>query len=170
MEEHRAGDGLREFLAWLEGSGLGAAMRDAGVWSYGVANLVHILGVATLFGSILVLDLRLLGAWGRVPLAGVAAPTVPLAAIGFMIAVLSGACLISTNATEYIGNPFLLIKFPAIAIGLLNAIVLRRVTAWRERGSREPDPRERRKLALVGGVSLASWLTAISAGRLIGYW
>jgi hypothetical protein len=168
--DDRAGDGLREFLAWLEGSGLGHAMRDAGVWAYGITNLIHILGVATLFGSVLVLDLRLLGAWRRVPLAAIAAPTVPLAAIGLSVAVLSGACLISTNATEYIGNPFLLIKFPAIAIGLLNAIVLSRVAAWRARRSREPDTRERRRLALVGGVSLASWLTAISAGRLIGYW
>ena len=52
---------MRELLTWLEGSGLGYAMRSAGVWSYGVANLIHILGVATLFGSVLVLDLRLLG-------------------------------------------------------------------------------------------------------------
>ena len=161
---------MREFLTWLEASGLGQAMRDAGVWSYGVANLIHILGVATLFGSILVLDLRLLGLWMRAPLAAIAAPTVPLAAAGFTIAALSGACLISTNASEYIGNPFLLIKFPAILTGLLNAIALSSVSAWRERRAREPRPDERRRLAVFGGVSLASWLTALSAGRLIGYW
>ena len=115
---------MRELLTWLEASGLGHAMRGAGVWSYGVANLIHILGVATLFGSVLVLDLRLLGAFARAPLAAVATPTVPLAAIGFTIAVLSGSCLIVTNATDYIGNPLLLIKFPAIALGLLNALAL----------------------------------------------
>jgi len=155
---------------WLEGSALGHAMRGAGVWSYGVANLIHILGVATLFGSILVLDLRLLGLWARAPLAVIAAPTVPLAAMGFTIAVLSGACLISTNATEYIGNPFLLIKFLAIGLGLLNAVALSAAAAWRERGAREPNPRERRRLAIYGGLSIASWLTALSAGRMIGYW
>ena len=157
-------------MAWLEASSLGDAMRDAGVWSYGVANLLHILGVATLFGSILVLDLRLLGLWRRAPLAAIAAPTVPLAAIGFTIAVLSGACLIVSNATEYVGNPFLLIKFPAIAVGLLNVLALSRLSAWRERRSREPNARERGGLAIFGGVSLAAWLTALSAGRLIGYW
>jgi len=36
---------------WLEASGLGQAMRGAGVWAYGVTNLVHILGVATLFAA-----------------------------------------------------------------------------------------------------------------------
>jgi len=161
---------LRELLTWLEASGLGAAMRGAGVWSYGVANLIHILGVATLFGSVLVLDLRLLGAFARAPLAAVAAPTVPLAAIGFTIAVLSGSCLIVTNATEYIGNPLLLIKFPAIALGLLNAVALGFVPAWRERGARELTARERRQLAAFGGLSLAAWLTAVACGRLIAYW
>jgi hypothetical protein len=157
-------------MAWLEGSALGHAMRDAGLWSYGIANLLHILGVATLFGSILVLDLRLLGLWSRAPLAAVAAPTVPVAGIGFAIAALSGLCIISTNASEYVGNPFLLIKFPAIAVGLLNVLVLSRFKPWRERREREPDAHGRRALAVFGGVSLASWLTAISAGRLIGYW
>jgi hypothetical protein len=170
LEDRQAGDGLREFLAWLEASGLGVAMRDSGVWTYGVANLIHILGIATLFGSILVLDLRLLGAWRRVPLAAITAPTVPVAAVGFTIAVLSGACLIATNATEYAGNPFLLIKFPAIAVALLNALALGTLPEWRERESRQPSSKERRRLALFGGVSLVSWTTAIGAGRLIGYW
>ena len=59
---------------WLEGSALGQLMRTAGVWSYGVVNLVHILGLSTLFGSVLVLDLRLLGAWRRVPLTALESP------------------------------------------------------------------------------------------------
>ena len=161
---------MNELLTWLEGSTLGVAMRGAGVWTYGIANLVHILGVATLFGSVLVLDLRLLGAFARAPLAAVAAPTVPLAATGFAIAALSGSCLIVTNATEYIGNPLLLIKFPAIALGLVNALALGRMPAWRARGTRDLTPIERRQLKWFGGLSLASWLTALACGRLIAYW
>lgn len=161
---------MPEFLAWLEASALGHAMRGAGLWSYGVVNLVHILGVATLFGSVLALDLRLLGAWSRLPLASVSGPTVPLAAAGFCVAAPSGLCLLATNASEYIGNPFLLIKFPAIAVALANAAALSFVPAWRARATREPAASERRALAAFGGVSLAAWLTAVAAGRLIGYW
>ena len=40
-------------LAWLEGSALGHAIRDSGVWTYAILNLTHILGVSTLFGSVL---------------------------------------------------------------------------------------------------------------------
>ena len=82
-------------------------MRNAGVWTYGIVNLTHILGVSSLFGAVLVLDLRLLGLWRSVPLASIARPTVPIATTGFIVAATSGLCLISTNGSEYIGNPFL---------------------------------------------------------------
>ncbi len=158
------------FMAWLEGSLLGHAMRESGVWTYGIVNLAHILGVASLFGALLVLDLRLLGAWRQVALPDVARPSVPIATAGFTLAAASGLCLIATNATEYIGNPFLYIKFPAIMLGLINVAALNLLPAWKERNARELSSREQFQLSVVGGISLACWLTAISAGRLIGYW
>jgi uncharacterized protein DUF6644 len=161
---------VHELLAWLEGSALGHAMRESGVWTYGLVNLVHIVGVSSLFGSVLVLDLRLLGAWRHVALPAIAGPTVPVATVGFTVAATSGLCLLTANATEYLGNPFLYIKFPAIALGLGNVVVLNTLSSWKERNRREPSVRERRQLAVVGGVSLLCWLTAIGAGRLIGYW
>jgi hypothetical protein len=157
-------------MAWLQDSALGHAMRNSGVWTYGLVNLAHILGVATLFGSVLVLDLRLIGAWRQVRLDAIARPTVSLATGGFLVAATSGLCLITTNATEYIGNPFLLIKFPAIAVGLANVAVLSRLPAWKARGTRDLTNREQAQLAVAGTVSLFSWLTAVGAGRLIGYW
>ena len=157
-------------MAWLQDSALGHAMRESGVWTYGVVNLMHILGVASLFGAILVLDLRLLGVWRNVELAAIAGPTVPVAATGFAIAATSGVCLLATKATEYVGNPFLYIKFPAIALGILNVAALKCLPAWKARKTRELSSREQMQLAAAGGVSLACWLTAVSAGRMIGYW
>jgi hypothetical protein len=159
-----------EFLAWIEGSALGDLMRESGVWTYGIVNLGHILGISALFGSLLILDLHLLGLWRRVPLAALSRATVPVAQVGFALAAVSGICMLSTNGTEYIDNPFLAIKFPAIGFGLVNVWVLSALPAWRTREEREPSASERVHLAVAGGVSLASWLTAIVAGRMIGYW
>jgi hypothetical protein len=78
--------------------------------------------------------------------------------------------LFATKATEYVGNPFLYLKFPAIGLGLINVVVLSRLTAWRDRASRELSRGERVQLAIAGGISLACWFTAIAAGRLIAYW
>lgn len=157
-------------MAWLQGSALGHAMRESGVWTYGVVNLLHILGVASLFGAVLLLDMRLLGCWRKVPLAAITKPTVPIATAGFVIAATSGVCLLSVKATEYVGNPFLYIKFPAIGLGILNVLALSSFPAWRQHRIRELSPREQSRLALFGGISLLCWLTAISAGRMIGYW
>src|SRR5712691_5216811 len=157
-------------MAWLQGSLLGHAMRESGVWTYGIVNLVHILGVASLFGAVLVLDLRLLGLWRKVALPAISEPTVPIAATGFILAAISGVCLLATKATEYAGNPFVYIKFPAIGLGLLNVAALSSLPAWKQHKVRELSLRERSKLALMGGISLFCWLTAITAGRMIGYW
>jgi uncharacterized protein DUF6644 len=158
------------FMAWLQDSALGHAMRESGVWTYGIVNLIHILGVASLFGSILVLDLRLLGVWSKVPIALIARPTIPVAATGFAVAATSGIGLLATKATEYVGNPFLYIKFPAIAMGIVNVVLLNSLSGWKDRNIREPSLREHRLLKYAGGFSLACWLTAITAGRMIGYW
>ena len=161
---------MYQFMAWLQASPLGHAMRESGVWTYGVVNLVHILGVATLFGSLLVLDLRLLGVWRSVTLRSISRPTVPVAATGFAVAALSGICLLATKATEYVGNPFLYIKFPAIGLALVNATILSSSAAWQQHYLRTLSAQEQSRLAWMGGLSLLCWLTAISAGRMIGYW
>jgi hypothetical protein len=145
-------------------------MRESGVWTYGVVNLVHILGVASLFGAVLVLDLRLLGFWRNITLSAISKPTVPVAATGFVIAAISGVGLLATKATEYFGNPFIYIKFPAIGLGILNVVALSSLSVWKQHKIRELSPREQSKLAVFGGISLFCWLTAITAGRMIGYW
>jgi hypothetical protein len=162
--------GLADFLAWIQASALGVFMRQSGPWTYGIVNLTHLLGVATLFGSILVLDLRLVGVWRQIPLGLLARVVTPVARIGFAVAALSGAALLSSNATEYLDNPFFAIKFPAIGLGLVNVWALERLPAWRARADRDPLPAERRQLAAAGALSLTCWLTAVSAGRMIGYW
>ncbi len=145
-------------------------MRESGVWTYGIVNLVHILGIAMLFGAILVLDLRLLGLWGRVPLAALSRPLVAVAATGFGVAVASGIPMLATKAGDYIDNPFLFIKFPAIALALLNVWLLHRSQAWRAHRARDLLAGERRRLAAGAALSLVFWLTAITSGRMIGYW
>jgi hypothetical protein len=103
-------------------------------------------------------------------LAAITRPTVPLAGIGILLAVASGVCMITFNATEYAGNPFLLFKFGAIALGLVNVAVMTRLPAWRVKEQRALSPSEARQLAIGGAISLACWLTALACGRMIGYW
>jgi hypothetical protein len=162
--------GVDDFAVWLETSPLGQVMRDSGPWIYALVNLAHIFGLASLFGATLILDLRLIGAWRRTPLTTIAEVAAPVAACGFAVAITTGAGLLATKATEYVGSQFLYLKLPIVAVGFANAVILRRSAAWRAIGTRDLSPGERRQLALMGGTSLVCWLTAIAAGRMIAYW
>jgi hypothetical protein len=119
---------------------------------------------------VLILDLRLLGVWRRAPLRAITTAAAPVAMAGFALAAASGVCLLAANAVEYENNPFLLVKFAAIGLGLVNAVALRRTAAWRAHTTRDLSYSEARTLAAMGGLSLLSWLTAVAAGRMIGYW
>ena len=82
----------------LQSSALGMFMRGSGSsWTYPVVNLIHILGVATLFGALLILDLRLLEAARlRAPLPAIATVAAPVAMAGLALAIAaSGVCRVS---------------------------------------------------------------------------
>jgi hypothetical protein len=161
---------VREALFWLEQSALGELMRTSSLWTYPVVNVLHIFGIAALFGAATLIDLRLLGLWRRVPLAALSDAAVPVSAGGFLLAVPTGAALLAANSTEYIGNPFLLVKFGAIIAGLVNVAVLNLSPAWKAHRTRELLPDEQRRLAVFGGISLVTWISAVTAGRMIAYW
>jgi hypothetical protein len=158
------------FMAWLEASPLGHVMRDTGVWTYAIVNLIHVIGMAGLFGAICVLDLRLLGVWRSIPLGMISRPAVNVAGTGLGLAVASGIFLLATKAVEYSHNPFLLPKFVFLALALANLAALHLTPAWRAHRERELTRAEFRGLSVFGALSLVFWLCAITCGRLIGYW
>lgn len=124
---------------------------------------MHVLGIALLVGAIVLLDLRLLGLWRAVPVAVLGPPAVSVATTGLALAVASGAALFVVQATEYVANPFLYVKFAAILLGLMNVAALRLAGDW-------TDERLGRRSRWAGLISLLAWLTALAAGRLIAYW
>ena len=137
-------------------------LQESG-WIYAGVNTLHVLGVALLVGAIVLLDLRLLGLWRSAPVATIAGPAVAIASAGLGLAIASGAALFIVQATEYVANPFLYLKFSAILVGLLNIAALRLAGDWTGEGLG-------RRRALAGLLSLLAWLTALTAGRMIAYW
>jgi hypothetical protein len=155
---------------WLEQSAVGELMRTSSLWTYPIVNLLHIFGIAALFGGALIIDLRLLGAWRGISLSAISGTAVPVSKTGFALAATTGVGLLAANASEYVGNPFLLIKFGAIVVGLSNVALLSRSAAWKAHRTRELLPHEQRTLAVFGAISLVTWIAAVTAGRMIAYW
>jgi hypothetical protein len=154
---------IADWAAWLEATEPARALRD-GVLLYPLVSLVHVLGIGLLLGTVVVMDLRLLGVWRTLALPVVVGPARTVAATGIAIALPSGAALLAARATDYVTNPFVAAKFIAILLALVNVCALHRSAAWRRRDGGSA------RLALGGGISLACWLSAVASGRLIAYW
>lgn len=150
-------------LAALEATPWVAALRASSA-VYPLVGAAHIVGLALTFGAIAALDLRLLGLWRGAPADVLARAAVPVAMAGVGLSVATGVALFSVRATEYALNPAFLAKLSFVALALANALALRRTPDWRALGA-EPTLR----LSLAAGASLALWLGAIIAGRMIAY-
>lgn len=157
---------MADIAVWLEASLLARTLKS-GPWLYPLVNLAHVLGIAALVGAIAVLDLRLIGVRPDLPVAALARATLPVAGAGLAVALATGPALLVVRATDYAANPFLWAKFGAVAVALANLGALHGSAAWRGGGEARGV---RRRLALAGAVSLAAWLAAVSAGRMIAYW
>jgi hypothetical protein len=142
-------DGL---LLDLQQSGLGQAMRSSR-WLYPAVNTAHILGLALMFGSLVVLHLRTLALSRGPDLASLDRLVTPIAATGLALAIASGAAMFSTDAVKYAASTLLVTKMALVAAGILNV-------AWLKR------QRAAKPAALV---SLIVWVAVIVCGRLLGY-
>jgi len=159
---------IEGWAAALEATALATGLRNS-VWSYPLVNAAHILGVALLVGSIVPMDLRLLGAWRSVPLPPLWRVLTRTSGVGLALALVFGMLLFIARATEYIASNIFISKMVVVGIGAANALVLGLVPRAyiTEKTPRHGKPSA--SLRLAAGISLIAWLTALIFGRLIGY-
>jgi hypothetical protein len=159
---------IEQWAAALEATELAAALRNS-VWSYPLVNAAHILGVALLVGSIVPLDLRVLGAWRFVPLAPLWQILTRTAGVGLSLAIIFGTLLFITRATEYVASNLFIAKMLVVATGTANVLTLRILPSPQASVIASPPAKPLPPLRLAAGISLATWLTALTLGRLVGY-
>lgn len=155
----------------LEASGLGQAMRQW-LWLYPSVEIVHITGIALLFGSIAVLDLRLLGFSRSISVRRLAAHVLPWTAASFALIVPSGLAMFVAHASDFISSPVFIIKLCLIMTAGLNAaafhaITLRTADVWDSDEMRKLPPPPSARAA--GAISLLLWVSVIACGRLLAY-
>ena len=155
----------------IEASAFAQAMRDS-LWLYPAVLFAHILGIALLFGSIAVLDLRLIGIWKKAPVKALAAQVLPWSAGSFLLILPSGLAMFAANATELIASPVLAVKMGLIMAAGVNAAIFHTVTfpsvsVWDAPEMRALGPPPSARLA--GALSLALWTSVIACGLTLAY-
>jgi hypothetical protein len=149
-------------------SGMGGFMRDS-LWSMPVIEALHVLAIATVFGTVLIVDLRLLGLMGtRRAFTRTANELLKWTWVAFAVAAATGVMMFTANALSYYVNAMFRWKLVLMALAGLNMAVfhvrtLRTVASW---DTVVPPPRAAR---LAGVVSLVIWLVVVALGRGIGF-
>jgi hypothetical protein len=154
---------------------LAGGLQSAGIeqwargtpWAYPWANVLHIVGVVMLVGGIGVVDLRVAGLWGRLPLEALSRALTPIAVAGLALQFASGLVLFAADGAALAASGTFHAKLVLLAVALANAFAFR--AYWRRHrsgGSFAPPV-----LARISAVfSLTLWLAIATLGRLIAYY
>ena len=158
-------------LGALEASGLGQAMRQW-LWLYPSVEIVHITGIALLFGSIAVLDLRLLGLSRSIPVKSLTRHVLPWTAASFLLIVPSGLLMFTAHASDFISSPVFVVKMCLIMAAGLNAalfhaMIFPSVEVWDAEEMRKLPPPPSARFSAA--ASLLIWVCVIACGRLLAY-
>lgn len=174
---------LSNFLAYIQFK-LGAAFDSAGhaisdtSWSaqlQGSERLwmllegAHVLTLMLFAGSILFVDLRLLGVTFRnVPVSKITDTLLPYTVAGFVVMLLTGVALFFANPLEYYHNVVFRLKFIFLIAAAINIFYFHyRVQANRAAWDEQPKPPASARRAAA--FSLALWIGVIVAGRFAAY-
>jgi hypothetical protein len=155
-------------LGWLQETGLAISIRDSLIL-FPLLESVHVIGLALVFGTIAVIDLRLLGvASTQRSFNRMASDIMGWTWAAFAMTALTGALMFITNAAVYFHNSYFRAKMALLALAAVNVLVFeltarRTIRQWDRASSAPPVGRA------VATVSLVIWVAVIFTGRMIGF-
>jgi hypothetical protein len=142
----------------IEQSGVATWIRESGVlYGYPLVLFLHTFGLSTLVGLNSAINLRLLGVASAIPLASLER-LFSLMWAGFAVTAVTGILLFAAGATRHAANPAFFVKLLFVLVaGAALALTWNRVFRGQQRGR------------VLAAVSLACWVGALTAGRLMAY-
>ena len=158
---------FEQALTRLQDLGLPTQIRESD-WMFPTIETVHVFALVLVVGTIMTVDLRLLGIANKDrPFSEVASEMLPWTWAAFAIAALAGMLMFSSKALTYYGNIPFRLKMVCLLLAGINMVMFhwlgtRHLEAW-DRG------RPPRAAKLAGGASLLLWTTIVAAGRWIGF-
>ena len=155
---------LLEFCRWLQYSGPLHAMWDSPIF-FPIVATIHLMGLALIGGSVLVVDLRMLGwALPGQSVASLAQDAERWLLRGLGVMITTGILLFMCFATKYYYLTFFWVKMGALVAVIIFTWSVRRRVAMAGEADARPITRK-----LVALVSIVLWTTVAVGGRYIGF-
>ena len=159
---------ITQFLQGVQALPLSVFIHKT-AWAFTTVEVIHVFAIAFMIGTIIIVDLRLLGFGSRKrAFTAFSRQLLPFTWVAFAVAVIAGALLFISRPVEYFGNAVFWTKMVLIVIAGINMAIFEYITV---RGVSEWDLGKPPPLAarLAGGISITCWVLVLFCGRLIGF-
>lgn len=156
---------MQDLIQWMQGTWLAKFMAES-EYAWGWTEVLHFIGMSMLFGSVLIMDARLMGFFRTTVSIRAVQGLARLAAAGFAINLLTGIVFLVKDAHRLLPNPAFQLKMVFVIVAGLNfmlfmALFGKKSMTWRD----DENPPALAKMVAV--VSIAAWVLVIWAGRMI---
>ena len=159
---------IEDTLTWLQDLPLALAIAESD-WMFPAIEAAHVIAICLVVGSIMIVDLRLLGLTSnRKPVTELATEILPWTWGLFVVAVISGLGMFITNATGYFENPAFRWKVVFLVLAGLNMVVFH-LTAYRSVHHWDQEKPTLLSAKIAGALSLTLWIAVVAFGRWIGF-
>ena len=159
---------LASIVSSIESLGAAEWMRSS-LKAMPFVEATHVLTAATVFGTILIVDLRLLGFPStRRSIKLIEHELLRFTWAAFFVSVITGALMFAANATTYYGNTAFKLKMLALLAAGVNMAIFQLVTFRSvERWDKDKPPPGAARFA--GAASIVIWVAVIFLARWIGF-
>jgi len=159
---------IKDLISYFEQSALADSIRENDTL-FPLIESVHVLAICLVVGSIVAVDLRLLGlASIRESVGRVTKGILPLTWCAFALALASGTLMFISNASKYLDNGYfvakmLLIGAAGLNMALFHSFGARSLPRW------DSSTLLPLRAKLAGGISILLWIAVVACGRWIGF-
>ncbi len=152
----------------IEYSSLGIWIAES-TWAFPTLETLHVIALVTVLGTIMVMDLRLLGLASKtIPVTRMSNDILPWTWGGFVLAAITGGLLFASKASSYMINPYFLWKMGLLVLVGINMLFFHFVT-YRTVGQWDTAEQVPTMVKVAGVLSLLIWIAIVFFGRAIGF-
>ncbi len=158
---------MEEFAQWLAGTSASAVVQKT-LWLIPLMQTIHIIGVALVFSSVVMIEFRILGYTNAGTMAETAHRFVPWIFVCVVVMALTGTVLIIGEPTRSLPSFEFQMKMLFLAIALAFTILFAR-SVHRHADVWADNSGARTAHSTLAIVALASWCAVVIWGRWIAY-
>lgn len=160
-----------DFSAWLqslEQTRLATGIRDS-LYLFPFLEALHVMALSVVFGTITIVDLRLLGlASTRRPFSRMSPDLLRITWGAFAVAAVTGALMFMTNARVYAHNTAFCVKMGLLVLAGINMVFFH-LTTGRTVARWDSAPSAPALGKVAATLSVTIWIAVVFAGRVIGF-